>query len=45
MSRRTGTRRSMLMRPAIRSSGRGEPGEDWLWCYVDELLFTLGSQG
>jgi hypothetical protein len=25
--------------PIIRSL---EPGEDWLWCYVDELAFTLG---
>jgi len=20
-----------------------EPGEDWLWCYVDEVAFTLAS--
>jgi uncharacterized UBP type Zn finger protein len=20
-----------------------EPGEDWLWCYVDELAFELSS--
>jgi uncharacterized UBP type Zn finger protein len=19
-----------------------EPGEDWLWCYVDEIAFELG---
>jgi uncharacterized UBP type Zn finger protein len=25
--------------PIIRSV---EPGEEWLWCYVDELAFTLG---
>lgn len=25
--------------PIIRSA---EPGEDWSWCYVDELFFTLG---
>jgi hypothetical protein len=25
--------------PIIRSV---EPGEDWSWCYVDELLFRLG---
>jgi hypothetical protein len=24
--------------PVIRSI---EPGEDWYWCYVDELAFTL----
>jgi uncharacterized UBP type Zn finger protein len=24
--------------PIIRSI---EPGEDWLWCYVDEVAFTL----
>jgi hypothetical protein len=24
--------------PLIRSA---EPGEDWSWCYVDELLFRL----
>jgi uncharacterized UBP type Zn finger protein len=24
--------------PVIRSI---EPGEEWLWCYVDELAFTL----
>ena len=24
--------------PVIRSI---EPGEDWLWCYVDELAFTV----
>jgi uncharacterized UBP type Zn finger protein len=26
--------------PIIRSF---EPGEDWLWCYPDELLFELGG--
>jgi uncharacterized UBP type Zn finger protein len=25
--------------PVIRSV---EPGEEWLWCYVDEVAFTLG---
>ena len=25
--------------PIIRSA---EPGEDWFWCYVDELAFTAG---
>ena len=25
--------------PIIRSA---EPGEDWSWCYVDELMFVLG---
>jgi hypothetical protein len=25
--------------PLIRSA---EPGEDWSWCYVDELFFRLG---
>ena len=25
--------------PIIRSV---EPGEDWSWCYVDELMFRLG---
>jgi len=25
--------------PIIRSL---EPGEDWLWCYVDGMAFTLG---
>jgi uncharacterized UBP type Zn finger protein len=24
--------------PIIRSA---EPGEDWSWCYVDELMFRL----
>jgi thioredoxin reductase (NADPH) len=24
--------------PIVRSF---EPGEDWLWCYVDEVAFTL----
>jgi hypothetical protein len=24
--------------PIVRSA---EPGEDWSWCYVDELMFTL----
>lgn len=24
--------------PIIKSR---EPGEDWLWCYVDEVVFTL----
>jgi ubiquitin-hydrolase Zn-finger-containing protein len=27
--------------PIIRSA---EPGEDWSWCYVDELMFRLGRQ-
>ena len=26
--------------PIIRSF---QPGEDWYWCYVDELLFTLAG--
>jgi hypothetical protein len=26
--------------PIIRSF---EPGEDWYWCYVDELMFGLAS--
>jgi len=21
-----------------------EPGEDWLWCYVDELAFEVDDQ-
>jgi uncharacterized UBP type Zn finger protein len=21
-----------------------EPGEDWLWCYVDGVAFTLGKE-
>jgi hypothetical protein len=25
--------------PIVRSV---EPGEDWSWCYVDEVAFTLG---
>ena len=25
--------------PIIRSA---EPGEDWFWCYVDDLAFELG---
>jgi uncharacterized UBP type Zn finger protein len=25
--------------PLIRSA---EPGEDWVWCYVDKLTFLLG---
>jgi uncharacterized UBP type Zn finger protein len=24
--------------PIVRSA---EPGEDWFWCYVDELMFTV----
>ena len=27
--------------PIIRSI---EPGEDWLWCYLDEVAFALGNQ-
>jgi uncharacterized UBP type Zn finger protein len=26
--------------PIIRSA---EPGEDWSWCYVDEMMFRLSS--
>jgi hypothetical protein len=26
--------------PIIRSL---EPGEDWLWCYVDEVAFTIAG--
>jgi hypothetical protein len=26
--------------PIIRSL---EPGEDWLWCYVDEVPFTIAG--
>ena len=26
--------------PVIRSA---EPGEDWFWCYPDEVAFTVGS--
>ena len=26
--------------PIIRSA---EPGEDWSWCYVDELMFRIAS--
>ncbi len=22
-----------------------EPGEDWYWCYVDELAFELDADG
>ena len=25
--------------PIVRSA---EPGEDWSWCYVDELMFVVG---
>lgn len=28
--------------PVVRSL---EPGEDWRWCYVDELLVSLGDDG
>ena len=28
--------------PVIRSA---EPGEDWFWCYPDELAFTVGGDG
>jgi uncharacterized UBP type Zn finger protein len=28
--------------PVIRSA---EPGEDWFWCYEDELGFTVGASG
>ena len=28
--------------PVIRSA---EPGEDWFWCYQDELAFTVGGDG
>jgi uncharacterized UBP type Zn finger protein len=26
--------------PIIRSA---EPGEDWFWCYTDEIAFTVGG--
>jgi Zn-finger in ubiquitin-hydrolases and other protein len=26
--------------PVIRSA---EPGEDWFWCYQDEVAFTVGA--
>jgi hypothetical protein len=26
--------------PVIRSA---EPGEDWFWCYEDEVAFTVGT--
>jgi uncharacterized UBP type Zn finger protein len=28
--------------PVIRSA---EPGEDWFWCYPDELAFRMGPAG
>jgi uncharacterized UBP type Zn finger protein len=28
--------------PVIRSA---EPGEDWFWCYPDEIAFTVGGDG
>lgn len=28
--------------PIIRSA---EPGEDWSWCFVDEVAFEVGSSG
>jgi uncharacterized UBP type Zn finger protein len=28
--------------PVIRSA---EPGEDWFWCYPDEVAFTIGADG
>jgi len=28
--------------PVARSA---EPGEDWSWCYVDELSFVIGPKG
>ena len=27
--------------PIVRSA---EPGEDWFWCYVDEVAFTVGAE-
>jgi hypothetical protein len=27
--------------PIIRST---EPGEDWSWCYIDEVAFALAPQ-
>jgi uncharacterized UBP type Zn finger protein len=27
--------------PVIRSA---EPGEDWFWCYEDEVAFTVGAE-
>lgn len=27
--------------PIVRSA---EPGEDWLWCYVDEIAFTVAAE-
>ena len=30
-------RRSTFAPPVTRSSGRQEPGEDWGWCYLDEV--------
>ena len=28
--------------PVIRLA---EPGEDWFWCYPDEIAFTVGGDG
>ena len=27
--------------PIIRSAEAAEAGEDWSWCYVDELMFRM----
>ena len=27
--------------PIVRSV---EPGEDWSWCYVDQVMFQLGAE-
>ena len=27
--------------PGTRLSGPYEPGEDWYWCYLDQLMFEL----
>ena len=34
------TPRRRVGHPIIRSA---EPGEDWSWCYLDNLAFVLGS--
>ena len=40
-TRRTATPPRTSTRPPTRSSVRFEPGEEWFWCYVDDVSFYL----
>jgi len=41
--RRTGARASMPPPSGHPSARSAEPGEDWSWCYVDEVAFVVRS--